>query len=341
MQERTDPILKQNELGYFELRWAERQPDGTWRSKRLSTRTTDRVQAEAFRREYLTAAHDADAKTAVLTLDELADQYLKARRSRMTPTQEEVLNRVRRSLGGLLPVQITPARIAAYRSSRRIADASARRELGAVVAVLNWARKARLLPLDAVPHIELPPNGQPRDEWLDEDQESEFYALAMGNSIGKPRLTRVTRFVALALDTAARKEAIHELTWDRVDLKAGLIDYRVPGARLSNKRRVPVPVSSRLAPLLERAHAERKGAFVIDEGEIRTAFETWRATLGQKYAWVTAHLMRHSWATLAARAGVPIWQIAGVLGDDPRTVERNYLHHCPDHLRAAVERRAG
>jgi integrase len=50
----------------------------------------------------------------------------------------------------------------------------------------------------------------------------------------------------------------------------------------------------------------------------------------------TPHTLRHTWATLAAQAGVPLWEIAGVLGDTLATVMKTYAHHCPDHLRGAV-----
>jgi integrase len=51
---------------------------------------------------------------------------------------------------------------------------------------------------------------------------------------------------------------------------------------------------------------------------------------------MTPHTLRHTWATLAARAGVDLYAIAGVLGDTLSTVEKNYLHHAPDHLRGAI-----
>ena len=51
---------------------------------------------------------------------------------------------------------------------------------------------------------------------------------------------------------------------------------------------------------------------------------------------ITPHTLRHSWATQAARAGVSMWEIAGVLGDTIATVSRVYAHHSPDHLRSAV-----
>jgi integrase len=342
--ERTDIKLVLNAQGYWELRWSERGPEGGWRSRRISTRSNDRGHAEAFRREYLTAQQDTLRRPGgpVPTIGEIIDAYLAAR-SDLGESQKLVLGRVRRSLGGLVLAELTEARLAEFRAQRGISGPSVRRELGALIAAINRARKARIIRPEDVPFIELPASGAPRDLWLTEEQEAEYHALAMGNSIGRRRLSRVTRFTALAMDTAARKEAIHELTWSRVDLSAGLVDYRTPGRGQSNKRRVPVPISDRLMPVLERAHWEwrRDGAidpFVIGDGDIRTAFETWRAST--PYPWASAHVLRHTWATLAARANVPIWQIAGVLGDDPRTVEKNYLHHCPDHLRDAVNRRA-
>ena len=51
---------------------------------------------------------------------------------------------------------------------------------------------------------------------------------------------------------------------------------------------------------------------------------------------VTRHTLRHTWATWAAQHRVSMWDIAGVLGDTVETVTRNYAHHSPDDLRAAV-----
>lgn len=345
MQDKTDAKLVLNAQGYWELRWSERAEDGSgWRSKRVSTRTHDRDQAEAFRREYLTAQQDTARRPGgpVPTVGDIIDEYLRGRAD-VGDSQKLVLARVRRALGGLVLAELNEPRLAAFAAGRGISGPSLRRELGALIAAINRAVKTRAVRPEDVPYIELPPMGAPRDLWLDETQEAEYYALAMDNSKGSSRLTRVTRFVALALDTAARKEAIHELTWDRVDLARGLVDFRVPGQVQTNKRRVPIPVSDRLAPVLARAYEDwvREGKpdpYVIGQGDIRSAFETWRETT--PYPWATAHVLRHTWATLAARAGVPIWQIAGVLGDDPRTVEKNYLHHCPEHLRDAVNRRS-
>ena len=59
-----------------------------------------------------------------------------------------------------------------------------------------------------------------------------------------------------------------------------------------------------------------------------------------RYKKLNRHALRHTAATHMARAGVDLWQLAGILGDTMQTVQKNYLHHCPEHLRAAVNFRS-
>jgi integrase len=104
---------------------------------------------------------------------------------------------------------------------------------------------------------------------------------------------------------------------------------------------VPVPISDRLRPVLERAFQEKGSEFVLDTpASIQKAYnrvlDAFTSVNKAKAAKMTCHTLRHTWATLAARAGVDLYQIAGVLGDTFATVERNYLHHAPEHLRVAV-----
>ena len=63
-------------------------------------------------------------------------------------------------------------------------------------------------------------------------------------------------FIAIALITSARRAAICELTWDRVDLKARVLDFNMAHAR-SNRRkgRASVPITQVLADFLEAYRA--------------------------------------------------------------------------------------
>ena len=53
---------------------------------------------------------------------------------------------------------------------------------------------------------------------------------------------------------------------------------------------------------------------------------------------VTPHILRHTAATRMALAGVPMIEIARMLGHrDSRIAERVYAKHSPDYLRRAVD----
>ncbi|WP_068432523.1 site-specific integrase [Magnetospirillum sp. XM-1] len=205
-------------------------------------------------------------------------------------------------------------------------------------AAINHAIKHRRLASTDAPIIELPAKAPPRDKWLDEEQEADLLAKLEALTAREGRVNRVHLFTAIALNTASRKRAIETLRWAKVDLDARLIDFRDATIQKTKKRRVPVPISDRLLPLLVRARQENPdGEFVLGNTSfISHAFEAAMKKLG--YPWVTPHVLRHTWGTLAARAGKDMFEIAGVMGDNVTTVQANYLHHHSDHLRSAVER---
>jgi integrase len=126
-----------------------------------------------------------------------------------------------------------------------------------------------------------------------------------------------------------------------VDFGQNVIDLREPGRRISKKRRVSVPISDKLLPILRDAYAEGLGGGAAVVGPVlrsgattRKAFETFIAKHG--FDGVVRHDLRRTWATLRAQRGVSLFDIAGVLGDSYETVVKHYAHHAPDHLRSAV-----
>ena len=230
-------------------------------------------------------------------------------------------------------------------------SATVRRELAALRACFNWCadrksgRKPMIGAMD-VPCFNLPADSEPRDRWL-RDDESKRLLDAAAEARGDGRLSRVERFLWLALETGGRKQALLDLTWDRVDFETNVIHLALPGVRQTKKRRASVPISKALLPVLERAHAERTGDRVLDSGaEVWAAVQSVarRAGLALTVAGATGispHVMRHTAATNMARRGVPLWKIGKILGDGLATVEKTYAKHCPDDLREAVDMISG
>ncbi len=216
-----------------------------------------------------------------------------------------------------------------------VSSGTIRRELTVLIAALNFCKSQKAIDVDLA-SIRMPSAPPPKDVWLNKQELEQL----LNGSYFSGKATKLHKFIEIASATAARKTSILTLKWEQVDEDAGVIHFEADGKVQKGKRRVPVPMSDRLRKAM--AAWDKDGDFVIgDNCNIQRDFGALCERLSsvhenQKFLKVTPHTLRHTWATLAARAGIDMWQIAGVLGDTIQTVTRNYLHHCPEHLRKAV-----
>lgn len=339
----------------------------TGNSRGRSTRTRDRAVAERALAAFIQERNKQEAVTGVhLTMSQALDDYIvEYARPRNLASLEQI------EIGRhYFNVHFPPERLVAditdddiddpkpggkgYVQQRRsgalvisrrpkpAGNGTIRRELGVLVAAFRHAVRKRRIAESLVPTIIRPPPPPARDLWLDADQEKTLLAAMPAPPEGSGRLSRIYRFVLLAMDTAARKEALETLTWFQVDFQANTINLNPRDRIQTKKHRAVVPMSTRLRAMLERAYREKETGWVLDNpGSIRTSMETLTAkatkTAETDMTWVTPHVFRHTWATRAARAGVSMVDIADFLGDDLRTVEKNYRHQSPHFLRGAAD----
>lgn len=351
--------LKRNRFGIYELRWSE-----AGRSKRNSTGTTDLGEAERIRANFVLlderdkavakaeATHGAGPLMVVDCIGDPdvpgPDYWHEHVEVKVIDKETAKFSRTKlvKHFGHLAVCDIGESDVEAYVEARRSGaigrpsvNHTISRELSVLNAAINHAvRKKRLLGGDK-PYIPLPGVSQPRDRWLVETEADALLeaALERQNNQGDPKkLPRVYLFVALALNTASRKTALLQMTWEQIDLRGGIIYLNPRGRQQTNKRRATVPISDELRPILERARRETNGEYVLGHtGSIRRAFNNavTRAGLGPD---VTPHVLRHTWGTWSAQAGTSMFDIAGVMGDTVATVTKTYAHHHPDYLRSAV-----
>jgi integrase len=346
--------LRPNESGVFYIHWSEQR-----RSKRESTGATEIAAASAYFDEWLRLL-DAPGRGQVLTCaDVWRRKYGDSERHRY------LWKHLAPAFGSRRPADVTQDLVDAYVSRRRAAPATIRLEVVCLAAAWNAAVKARHLAATDVPAIEPPDDSPPRDRWLTDDEITRLMAAAQerddganARSVGatlrtegqaseeRPpagrvaayRLTRVERFLWLALDACARRTAVQELRWDngQVDFDARVIHFNPPGRAQTSKRRASVPMSDRLYAVMVRAHEERVGPYVLD-----TPGEVYRAVVAAAKAagleGVHPHVLRHTGATHMARRGVSLWIIAQLLGNSIAQVENVYAKWQPDFGRAAVE----
>ena len=251
---------------------------------------------------------------------------------------------LRRHLGDLQPTHLTKERIRFYRRQRQveghevgpadkrrkkpIQDGTILRELVTLRAALRWAKNEKWI--SETPYIEVPSQPAPRDRWLTRDEADRLLASAQA--------LHVRTFLAICLYTAARAHAVLELTWSRVDLTAGIIDL---GTATGGKGRAAVvPVSASLRPYLEEARKAATCQHVVEHGSHSVASVKTGTRAAARRAGlpgVTPHVLRHTAATWMSMAGVPMEQIARMLGHrDVRITWRIYAKYSPDYLRQAA-----
>lgn len=321
--------------GCFYICWTE-----SGRSRERSTGTANREQAEIALAEFIHARIRKSGPrdpSQILITDILAD-YAEERGPEVASPW-----RIAAAIRALVPfwqgqtvANVTRETCRTFVAKRGRSAGTTRRELGVLRAAINHAhREGRITRIVAV---HLPERPEPRDRWL---TRAEAAALLMA-SLHEPRVRLyLPLFIMLALYTGQRKEAILSLRWSQVDLDNARIDFNLPGARRTNKRRSRIPIPGKLLPHLRRARLRgTELGFVINENgarirDIKRGFASAcrRAGLTQ----VTPHVLRHSCATWLMQRGVPLWEAAGFLGMTRETLERVYGHHHPDYLRTAAD----
>jgi integrase len=328
--------------GVWEVRWTE-QSDARSRSRAVSTGIKDRsaqFAAEVFKQEFITQQRVAELNGDEPRIRDVLRHYEADAKMRGVLRISNVIGRLDKTLGPFRLSALTSEDITLAMSKRGISQASIRQELQIFKAAIAFGHKTGFLDKDISVHVSLPKVTQGRLEFLDEQQESIFHALACGLSIGEERLTNLTKFICIGLDTGARRQAILDLTWDRVDFINKTIDFRKPGRFVSKKRRPVHPINARLFPVLQRAYKERSKRdddHVIGPTDLPRA---WRIFIAATpFPWMTPHHMRHTYATLMLASGVDITLVAELLADSPVTVWRTYSHVISGRLRDAADAR--
>jgi len=197
--------------------------------------------------------------------------------------------------------------------------------------------KEQRLPQSVIPYVELPHASPPRNRVLSKD-EIQLLRETCPNLVikGSNRMSRIGRFVMLALETAQRKTAICELTWGQVKFDVNQIHFNPEGRRQTQKKRPTVPISPVLRPVLERAFEERINDYVIDHDRgVWEPLKKLASDLG--IDGLHPHVFRHTWATHAVMRGVPMKKVAMFLGDREKTVIETYQHLAPDYLEDVFE----
>lgn len=314
----------------------------TWtdrgRSLRASTRTKDYKQADRVRAAFvLERDRQPQAKPDEIAVTTLLDSYYD-RHAKALPSGERAniaINHLSEFYGAATVSAVNARSHERYIEQCRKegkADGTINRHLGSLRAALRFAvRSGDLAAAPHVPSLREPP---PRAHVLDRAQVANLLraARALGHD-------HIALFIRLAVYTGARRSAILQLTWSRVDLKAGTVDFRLPGMAHARKRRAITGLPARLLGSLRRRQKRSTAPTVIEwrgkpVASIKRAFRL--TAKAAKLPHVTPHVLKHTAVSWALRVASP-WVVSGMTATSVRTLQAVYGKHMMDDLKVAAE----
>jgi integrase len=286
-------------------------------------------------------------KVITTTLDELAAAYFAYVRDQQ---QKRSWARDRTSIraltsyfGGKRLTELTPASIEQYRTWRRatisrrgkpVSTASINRELACLKRMFSVALKGLIVLKGGVPAtnpaamVSLDREHNERDRVLSYEEFDRLMAAAP---------THLRPILLTAYQTGMRKGEILGLTWDRVDLKAGLIRLRPEDTKTEEGR--IIPLTKELSALLKSSTITLGIPYVFIYagkriGSVRRAFETACRQAG--LANMVFHDLRHTFVTNMRRAGVDYFRIMAMSGHKTMSVFKRYNTIDEGDLRQAM-----
>ena len=298
----------------------------TGKRQRRQLAATDRQSAEAEARIIWAGGERASWTVATIMATYLASIAHKPSHGR----REDGWKAMKSFWSGVDPVLIDEPMCRAYRARRKVGDATARYELMQLSTALNWAVNSGKI--ERRGKVWLPPVPEASIRHL---TYSEWTRLFAGIKADHARL-----YAMIGLHTMSRPSAILELTWDRVDFMRRLIDFTPPGRIRTAKRRVVAPISDDLLAALQIGYEARTCEFVIERGgqQVACIKKAFQAASERSGVHATPYTLRHTGAVFAAEGGIPMSELAQMMGhDDDRTTQKHYARYSPDYLRGVAE----
>lgn len=238
---------------------------------------------------------------------------------------------------------ITPTDVREYRAHllnvQRASPATINRRLTALRALTSWARRNGLMEGDPVNGIKLIQEVSKPPRWL--DRKEQFALRRAAEKEGNPRNLAI---ILLLLNTGLRVSEMAGLTLEDVEIseRKGQVTVRGKGNKV---RTIPLNADARRALkeyLAKRPAVDHRALFVGQKGEPlgKLGIEYQLNVLGRLAGLerVTPHMLRHTFAKNLIDQGVPLDQVATLLGHRSLTTTARYTQPSHQDLVRAVER---
>lgn len=226
----------------------------------------------------------------------------------------------------------TPTR---YNTPRKLSTVN--KEMGFLRRMFTVAVRDGLIPKNPFAFgdpLVRPGDELPKTRTLTREEEARLLAAC-----DTPTRRELRSFVILLLDTGMRRNEAIQLLWTDVDLAAGLVEIRAFNTKTMRGRTVGLtPRAKRELVRLSQGEPNADGR-VFSFYDPRTSFKN--TLKDAEISGVTLHTFRHTAATRAVAAGVPIAEIALALGHTRLDTTMRYTNPTVDSVRRFAAALAG
>lgn len=244
-------------------------------------------------------------------------------------------------LGEIPAEDITHAEIGVYIKIRKVSPSTINRDLTLLNAIIRHAWKHGKI--TKMSFIQKLPAAPPKLRYLTREEVDTLL-----NSLGgMDWQTKV--FVMIALASGARAGAILDLTWDKVDLTAGTVDFRaIDPLAARRKGRAVVPINDMMREALEIAKEHYSFSsgprYVVWSGaeggrlsSVQRMFQRLEKRSGIQG--LTAHVLRHTVASLLLQEGEDLLKVSRLIGHkNSKITEEVYFSHASQWLRGTTDK---
>jgi site-specific recombinase XerD len=135
--------------------------------------------------------------------------------------------------------------------------------------------------------------------------------------------------ILFMVDSGLRQAEVIGINWGDIDISSGIV--RVEKGKGGKARSVIIGVHTRRALLRYRREvdsSEKKPVFQTRDGGRYTTsgFRSWTNRISKRVnIHISAHALRRSFATLSLKAGMPVFQLQGLLGHSSLEMTRHYV----------------
>ena len=251
----------------------------------------------------------------------------------------------------LSPKLLTAQDVRDYRQhllQHKAAAATINRKLASLAIYARWARSAGLIDMDPTENVKLIERQPAAPKWLDRQEqgalvrEAQRALNAAKSDIKKHQALRDIAIAQMLLYTGLRVSELCKLEMNDVSLSERKGAARVRSGKRRKERKVPINATALLALkawLAVRPAADRlcvftgKGGLPLKSSGVQDMLGELGRVAGVE---VTPHTLRHTFAKNLIDRGVPIDQVATLLGHSSLNTTRIYTTPSEADLERAV-----